>query len=72
MPFNIDEENVFPWFFSERSRFNFRQINTVGGKVKFSCVDGPEFDATLVDWQELMNRNSVYTEKEKHICRLKL
>ncbi len=43
---------------------------TVAGKVKFSCVDGPEFDAGQVDWQELMNRNSIYTEKEKHICRL--
>jgi ferredoxin--NADP+ reductase len=44
---------------------------TVAGKVKFSCVDGPEFDAAQVDWQELLNRNSIYTEKEKHICRLK-
>lgn len=43
---------------------------TVGGKVKFSCVDGPEFDASLVDWQELLSRNSIYVEKEKHICRL--
>ncbi len=43
---------------------------TVGKEVKFSCVDGPEFDAAQVDWQELMNRNSVYNEKEKHICRL--
>ena len=42
---------------------------SVGGKVKFSCVDGPEFDASQVDWQELLIRNSVYTEKEKHICR---
>jgi ferredoxin--NADP+ reductase len=43
---------------------------SVGGKVKFSCVDGPEFDAAQVDWQELSSRNSVYAEKEKHICRL--
>ena len=43
---------------------------SVGGKVKFSCVDGPEFDAGEVDWQELLKRNSVYNEKEKHICRL--
>lgn len=43
---------------------------TVGGKVKFSCVDGPEFDAVEVDWQELSKRNSVYVEKEKHICKL--
>lgn len=43
---------------------------TVGGKVKFSCVDGPEFDAHLVDWDELTKRNKIYTEKEKHICKL--
>ncbi len=44
---------------------------TVGKETKFSCVDGPEFDAALVDWQELSNRNSIYTTHEKHICRLK-
>ncbi|MDD4909538.1 MAG: sulfide/dihydroorotate dehydrogenase-like FAD/NAD-binding protein [Candidatus Omnitrophica bacterium] len=44
---------------------------SVGGKVKFSCVDGPEFDAGQVDWQELSSRNSIYNEKEKHICRLR-
>lgn len=43
---------------------------TVGGAVKFSCVDGPEFEATLVDWDELIKRNRIYDEKEKHICRL--
>jgi ferredoxin--NADP+ reductase len=43
---------------------------SVGGKVQFSCVDGPEFDGSQVDWQELMIRNSIYTDKEKHICRL--
>lgn len=42
----------------------------VAGKVKFSCVDGPEFEAADVDWLELSKRNSVYCEKEKHICRL--
>ncbi|MCX5696323.1 MAG: sulfide/dihydroorotate dehydrogenase-like FAD/NAD-binding protein [Candidatus Omnitrophica bacterium] len=42
----------------------------VGGKVRFSCVDGPEFDAAQVDWDELSKRNSIYGEKEKHICRL--
>lgn len=41
---------------------------SVGGKVKFSCVDGPEFDANQVDWDELLSRNSIYIEKEKHIC----
>ena len=43
---------------------------SVGGKVKFTCVDGPEFDAHGVDWQELEKRNKIYCEKEKHICNL--
>jgi len=43
---------------------------TVDGKVKFSCVDGPEFDAHLVDWDELDKRSRIYLEKEKHICKL--
>lgn len=43
---------------------------TVGGEVKFACVDGPEFDAGLVDWQELQKRSTIYEDKEKHICRL--
>lgn len=43
---------------------------TVGGKVKFSCVEGPEFDARLLDWDELIRRSSIYSEKEKHICNL--
>jgi ferredoxin--NADP+ reductase len=42
----------------------------VGGKVMFSCVDGPEFDAHLVDWEGLTKRNKVYIDKEKHICKL--
>ena len=48
---------------------------TVGGEVKFACVDGPDFDGHLVDYAELMSRNSVYRERERqvekdHICRL--
>jgi len=43
---------------------------TVGGTTRFSCVDGPEFDAHLVDWDELTKRNSIYLDKEKHICEL--
>lgn len=43
---------------------------TVGGKTYFSCVDGPEFDASLVDWEELIKRNKIYNDKEKHICKL--
>jgi len=45
---------------------------TVAGEVRFSCVDGPEFDAELVDWEELGRRNQIYSEKEKHICKLNL
>ena len=43
---------------------------TVGGKTYFSCVDGPEFDAHLVDWEELAKRGKIYEDKEKHICKL--
>lgn len=43
---------------------------TVGGKTKFSCIDGPEFEAQAIDWDELTKRNRVYQEKEKHICNL--
>ncbi|OUN07837.1 ferredoxin-NADP reductase [Flavonifractor sp. An92] len=48
---------------------------TVGGKMKFACVDGPDFDGHQVDFDELMNRNSVYREreakeKERHECRM--
>jgi len=34
--------------------------------VRFACVDGPEFDAHQVDWEELMRRNSAYCEEEKY------
>ena len=37
---------------------------TVGGQVKFACVDGPDFDGHLVDFDELMNRNTIYREQE--------
>ena len=43
---------------------------TVGGKVKFACVDGPEFDGHLVDFDELMRRNSVYRTHEADACNL--
>ncbi|MDD5505434.1 MAG: sulfide/dihydroorotate dehydrogenase-like FAD/NAD-binding protein [Candidatus Omnitrophica bacterium] len=43
---------------------------SVSGKVKFSCVDGPDFDAHGVDWEELEKRNKVYSVQEKHICNL--
>ncbi|HDP69232.1 MAG TPA: sulfide/dihydroorotate dehydrogenase-like FAD/NAD-binding protein [Actinobacteria bacterium] len=37
---------------------------TVGGETKFCCVDGPEFDGHLVDFDELMNRQKMYLEEE--------
>ncbi len=38
---------------------------TVGGETKFACVDGPEFDAHQVDFDELMNRLSMFKELEQ-------
>ena len=42
---------------------------TVGGEVKFACVDGPDFDGHKVDFDELMRRNGFYREEEAHACR---
>ena len=39
---------------------------TVGGKLKFACVDGPDFDGDLVDFDEAMARGSMYRPFEKH------
>ncbi len=36
----------------------------VGGETKFACVDGPEFDAHLVDFDELMRRQAMYAREE--------
>ncbi len=38
---------------------------SVGGKTKFGCVDGPEFDGHEVDYDELMKRLQAYSEDEK-------
>ncbi len=38
---------------------------TIGGEIKFVCVDGPEFDGHLVDYEELINRNRSYLKEEK-------
>jgi ferredoxin/flavodoxin---NADP+ reductase len=50
---------------------------TVDNQIKFACVDGPEFDAHLVDYKNLSDRNRVYLPEEKksdeafaHKCRL--
>ena len=37
---------------------------TIGGKTKFACVDGPDFDGHLVDWDELFSRRKSYFEDE--------
>ena len=39
---------------------------TVGGKTKFACVDGPEFDAHEIDFDEAMARSSMYRDFERH------
>jgi ferredoxin--NADP+ reductase len=38
---------------------------TVGGETKFACVDGPEFDGHLVDFDEVIKRTGMYREEEK-------
>jgi len=47
---------------------------TVDGKIKFACVDGPDFDGHKVDFDELMRRNTFYknqeAEEREHTCRL--
>ena len=48
---------------------------TVGGKVKFACVDGPDFDGHLVDFDEAIARSTTYKEQEQrqramHDCNL--
>lgn len=48
---------------------------TVGGKTRFACVEGPEFDGALVDFDEAMRRQGQYRseeafEKERHKCRI--
>ena len=39
---------------------------TVGGMTKFACVDGPEFDAHEIDFDEAMARSSMYRDFERH------
>ena len=47
---------------------------TVGGEVKFACVDGPDFDGHLVDFDEAMKRGATYREQERsaheRVCNL--
>ena len=37
---------------------------TIGGKTKFVCIDGPEFDGALVDWDEMFKRMSTFKRAE--------
>ena len=39
---------------------------TVGGKMKFACVDGPEFDGHEIDFDEAIERSSMYRDFERH------
>ncbi len=39
---------------------------TVGGKVKFACVDGPDFDGHEVDFDEAIERSNMYKDFERH------
>ena len=47
---------------------------SVGGKTRFVCVDGPEFDGHEVDWDQMMQRMGAFREQEaaarEHACRL--
>lgn len=48
---------------------------TVGGETKFACVDGPDFDGHLVDFDEAIRRSKMYKKEEaemmeKHFCNL--
>lgn len=45
---------------------------TVDGETKFACVDGPEFDGLLVNFEEVMSRQGMYKKKEAHSCRIGL
>lgn len=48
---------------------------TVNNRIRFACIDGPDFDGHEVDFDELINRNGIYKKEEsemaeKHICRI--
>jgi glutamate synthase (NADPH/NADH) small chain len=38
---------------------------TIGGKTKFVCIDGPEFDGALVDWDEMFKRMGTFKREEQ-------
>ena len=39
---------------------------SVGGEMKFACVDGPDFDGHKVDWDLAVKRNQMYRDFEAH------
>jgi glutamate synthase (NADPH/NADH) small chain len=47
---------------------------SINGETKFACVDGPEFDASLVNWDELLNRlgshEKIKEKNEAHLCKI--
>ena len=44
---------------------------SVDGKMKFACIDGPDFDGYKIDFNEAMNRSRAYvTEERDHVCNL--
>ena len=43
---------------------------TVGGETKFACVDGPDFDGHLVDFDEAMRRQGMYKTIESRKARM--
>lgn len=43
---------------------------TVDGKIRFACVDGPDFDGLQVDFDELMRRQRMFKHEEAHICKM--
>ena len=45
-------------------RVNIIEI-PVGGEVKFACIDGPDFDAHKIDFDEIINRTRIYKPEEK-------
>jgi ferredoxin--NADP+ reductase len=42
---------------------------TVAGKMKFACVDGPDFDGHEIDWEEFLKRRQTYNPEEVHPLR---
>ncbi len=39
---------------------------SIGGEIKFACVDGPDFDGAEIDWDLAINRNRIYSDFEAH------